>query len=688
MDKIKKNFGFGCMRFPMIGEEVDEKQVCQMVDYFLEQGFNYFDTAHGYISGKSELAIKNCLTSRHPRESYILTDKLTGNFFEKEEDIRPLFESQLERCGVEYFDFYLMHAQNVEKFEKFKKCHAYETALKFKEEGKIRHFGISFHDRAEVLDQILTEYPQVEVVQLQFNYIDYDDPAVQSGKCYEVCRKHGKPVIVMEPVRGGSLANLSDDAKAVFDELHGGSPATYAIRYAAGFPGIMMVLSGMSTIDQMKENLDFMKDFRPLDEKEAQAVEKVCEIIQGKKLISCTGCRYCVDGCPKKILIPDLFACMNAKKMYKNWNSDYYYEIHTKEHGKASDCIKCGKCKAVCPYDAIAKKERPCKNACGVGAIVSDKYGRAYIDTEKCVSCGMCMVSCPFGAISDKSQIFQLTRALQEEGSEIIAEIAPAFVGQFGENINPRNIKAALIELGFKGVHEVALGADIGAVAEAHHYVEKVVTGELPFLLTSCCPSWAMLAKKFFPDLIDQISQELTPMVATARSIKKEHPNAKVVFIGPCAAKKLEASRRSVRSDVDFVVTFEELQAMFDAKEIDLSQYEAESSFHDATGAGRGYACAGGVAEAIEKCINEYYPDVEVSIEHAEGLAECKKTLTLAKAGRLNGCLIEGMGCPGGCIAGAGTNIPVLKAKKDLAAYVKNSTTPIPPKELEEIELE
>ena len=362
--------------------------------------------------------------------------------------------------------------------------------------------------------------------------------------------------------------------------------------------------------------------------------------------------------------------------------------VNGKSYIDQEKCIKCGKCKAVCPYDAIAKKERPCKNACGVGAIVSDKYGRAYIDTEKCVSCGMCMVSCPFGAISDKSQIFQLTRALQEEGSEIIAEIAPAFVGQFGENINPRNIKAALIELGFKGVHEVALGADIGAVAEAHHYVEKVVTGELPFLLTSCCPSWAMLAKKFFPDLIDQISQELTPMVATARSIKKEHPNAKVVFIGPCAAKKLEASRRSVRSDVDFVVTFDELQAMFDAKEIDLSQYEAESSFHDATGAGRGYACAGGVAEAIEKCINEYYPDVEVSIEHAEGLAECKKTLTLAKAGRLNGCLIEGMGCPGGCIAGAGTNIPVLKAKKDLAAYVKNSTTPIPPKELEEIELE
>lgn len=237
-------------------------------------------------------------------------------------------------------------------------------------------------------------------------------------------------------------------------------------------------------------------------------------------------------------------------------------------------------------------------------------------------------------------------------------------------------------------MYEVALGADIGAIAEAHHYVDKVVTGELPFLLTSCCPSWSVMAKKFFPDLIDQISQELTPMVATARTIKQKHPEAKVVFIGPCAAKKLEASRRSVRSDVDFVVTFEELQAMFDAKEIDLTEYEAESSFHDATGAGRGYGCAGGVAEAIEKCINEYYPDVQVNIEHAEGLKECKKILTLAKAGKMNGCLIEGMGCPGGCIAGAGTNIPLPKAKKDLAAFVKNSSKSIPPKELEEIELD
>lgn len=360
--------------------------------------------------------------------------------------------------------------------------------------------------------------------------------------------------------------------------------------------------------------------------------------------------------------------------------------VNGKSYIDQSKCIKCGKCKAHCPYDAIAKKERPCQRACGVNAISSDTFGRAHIDTDKCVSCGMCMVSCPFGAISDKSQIFQLIRCLKE-GGEIVAEIAPAFVGQFGPYINPRNIKAALQELGFSQVYEVALGADIGAISEAHHYVNDVVTGNLPFLLTSCCPSWSMLTKKYFPDLVDRVSQELTPMVATARTIKQEHPNAKVVFIGPCAAKKLEAMRTTIRSDVDFVITFEELQAMFDAKDIDLSQFEAESSFHDATGAGRGYAAAGGVAAAIEKCINEYYPDVEVHIEHAEGLAECKKVLALAKAGKMNGCMIEGMACPGGCIGGAGTNIEIPKAKKALKDFVSRSSKQLPSKELEEIEL-
>lgn len=350
MDKIKKNFGFGFMRLPMKLMMVDIKQTCKMVDTFLENGFNYFDTAHGYIRGKSEKAIKKCLVERYPRDRYILTDKLTDSFFKKQEDIRPFFESQLKACGVEYFDFYLMHAQNAANFEFFKKCRAYETALELKAEGKIRHFGISFHDSAEVLEQILTEYPQIEVVQIQFNYLDYDDPAVQSRRCYEVCRKFNKPVIVMEPVKGGSLVNLPQKAKNILDELDGGSPASYAIRFAAGFDGIMMVLSGMSTIEQMEDNISFMKDFNPLNEKEQNAVKGVCDIFHSMNFIPCTACRYCVDGCPKNISIPDLFAVMNAKKIHRDWNAAYYYnQVHTKLGGKASDCIKCGKCEKACP---------------------------------------------------------------------------------------------------------------------------------------------------------------------------------------------------------------------------------------------------------------------------------------------------------------------------------------------------
>ena len=238
MDGIRKNFGIGCMRLPMAGENVDIPQTCDMVDAFLEAGFNSFDTAHGYLQGKSETALREALTSRHPREEYILTNKLSGGFFKSQQEIRPLFESQLAACGVEYFDYYLMHAQNAREFVKFKECQAYETAFQLKAEGKVRHVGISFHDRAELLEQILTEYPQVEVVQIQFNYVDYDDLAVQSRRCYEVCVKHNKPVIVMEPVKGGNLVNLPESARAVLDELHGGSPASYAIRFAAGFPGI------------------------------------------------------------------------------------------------------------------------------------------------------------------------------------------------------------------------------------------------------------------------------------------------------------------------------------------------------------------------------------------------------------------------------------------------------------------
>lgn len=350
MDRIKKNFGFGYMRLPMIGEEVDITQTTKMVDTFLENGFNYFDTAHGYIQGKSEKAIKTCLSSRYPRESYILTDKLTDSFFKCEADIRPFFESQLEACGVDYFDFYLMHAQNADNFKFFKKCRAYETAFALKEEGKVRHVGLSFHDKAEVLEQILTEYPQIEAVQIQFNYVDYDDPAIEGRMCYDVCRKFGKPIIVMEPVKGGNLVNLPEESSAVLSELGGGTAASYAIRFAAGFPGIFMVLSGMSNMEQMQDNISFMKDFQPLSETEHKAINKVQEVFRKLNAIPCTACRYCVDGCPKNISIPDLFACMNSKKVYRDWNADYYYnEVHTVDRGKASDCIKCGKCEKICP---------------------------------------------------------------------------------------------------------------------------------------------------------------------------------------------------------------------------------------------------------------------------------------------------------------------------------------------------
>jgi len=380
----------------------------------------------------------------------------------------------------------------------------------------------------------------------------------------------------------------------------------------------------------------------------------------------CRNCvaHYCIKACPKGAI-----SVVNGKSFIDK-----------------EKCIKCGKCKAACPYDAIAHKTRPCSQACGIKAVGTDELGRAKIDNDKCVGCGQCMVSCPFGAIADKSQIFQLIRAIRK-GDYVVAEVAPAIVGQFGAGITPAIIKGALLDIGFKEVHEVASGADVAAATEAHQYVDEVANGKLPFLLTSCCPAWAMLAKKQFPQLIDKVSQSLTPMVATARRIKQKTPNARVVFIGPCAAKKLEASRESVRSDVDFVITFEELAGIFEAKNIDFSKYVGERSLHEATGAGRGYAVAGGVAAAIEQCIHEYYPSVDVKIEHAEGLADCKKVLLLAKAGKLDGCLIEGMGCPGGCIAGAGTNVSIEKAAAEVKKFVENSSNKLPAKDLYEIDL-
>lgn len=333
---IRKKLGFGVMRLPKMGEEVDIPAVTAMVDAFMEAGFNYFDTARPYLSGESEKAIKTCLADRYPRESFILVDKLSNSCFEKEEDIRPFFQSQLEACGVEYFDIYLMHAMNARSHEKYQATHAYDVAQQLKAEGKIRHVGFSFHDTAEVLDKILTDRPELEVVQLQLNYLDWEDPEVQSRACYEVCVKHGKPVIVMEPVRGGRLANVPEQAQAL---MTGGSPASYAIRFAAGWDNVMMVLSGMSNMEQMRDNLSYMTDFKPLNEAEWEIVARTCAMIQAQRRIPCTACEYCVAGCPAGINIPEVFACYNEKKRAE------YKQLEA----KASACVACGACEAVCP---------------------------------------------------------------------------------------------------------------------------------------------------------------------------------------------------------------------------------------------------------------------------------------------------------------------------------------------------
>lgn len=326
-------------------------------------------------------------------------------------------------------------------------------------------------------------------------------------------------------------------------------------------------------------------------------------------------------------------------------------------------CIKCGKCIKECPYDAILKMERPCARACGMKAIHSDEFGRADIDYDKCVSCGMCLVNCPFGAIADKSQIFQTIQAIKSD-VPVYAIVAPAVAGQFGAALSSDKLISVFKELGFAGVHEVAVGADLCTLEEAKEFLEDVPEKQ-PFMATSCCPAWSVMAKKLFPDFAPYISMALTPMVLTGRLTKKEHPGCKVAFIGPCAAKKLEASRRTIRSDVDFVLTFEEVMGMIEAKGINIAGL-AKEELAEASADGRGFAMSGGVAQAVVNRIKELKPGHEVKIMSAEGLEDCRKMLQMAKTGKLNGYLLEGMACPGGCIAGAGTLQTIQKSRNAL----------------------
>ena len=339
-------------------------------------------------------------------------------------------------------------------------------------------------------------------------------------------------------------------------------------------------------------------------------------------------------------------------------------------------CIRCGKCAKACPYNAIVHLERPCAAACGMDAIVSDDQGRAVINQDKCVACGQCLVSCPFGAIVDKGQIFQVIQSILQ-GDKVIAIVAPAFIGQFGKHSTPGKFIAAMKQLGFARIVEVAVGADMCTIEEARDFLEKVPK-EQNYMATSCCPAWHSMIEKLFPGEKEKLSMTLTPMVYTARLMKKKYPGCKVVFVGPCAAKKLEAIRADIRSDVDFVLTFEELQGMFEAKEIDFETIEPMYDLNEGTAAGRGFAVSGGVAGAVANLIKETSPGTEVSTARAEGLRECRKLMTLAKAGKYNGYLLEGMACPGGCVAGAGTLLPVDLAARVVGNYQREADTESP----------
>ena len=353
-----KKLGFGLMRLPRLNPNdegsIDLEQTKQMVDTFLQRGFTYFDTAWMYCAFKSENAVKDVLTSRHPRESYTLATKLHAAYIHSLDDRDAIFNTQREKTGVDYFDYYLLHDMGAERYEIYKKYDCFSWIAEKKRQGLIKHMGFSFHDTAEVLDQILTEHPEMEFVQLQINYLDWDSEGVQSRKCYEVATKHGKPVIVMEPVKGGTLAKLPAAAEKLLRQADpDASIPSWAVRFAAGLPNVKMVLSGMSSTEQLLDNTGFMQDFVPLTQQEQAVIAQVVDTINASIAIPCTGCAYCTEGCPMHIAIPKYFSLYNADLQElkdKDFTSQgAYYDNLTLKFGKASDCIACGQCESVCP---------------------------------------------------------------------------------------------------------------------------------------------------------------------------------------------------------------------------------------------------------------------------------------------------------------------------------------------------
>lgn len=353
-----KKLGFGFMRLPVNGDDltdIDLEELNHMVDMFMERGFNYFDTGYHYHMGKSEVALRKSLVERYPRDSFIIANKIPVYTITKEEELEPIFQEQLERCGVDYFDYYLLH--NICKFSEkgFVDVDSFSFVKEKLNEGKIKHMGISFHDNAEMLDDILKQYPEIEFVQLQINYFDWENDNVQARKCYEVCVKHDKPVIVMEPVKGGTLVNLSDEVDALMKDYNpDASIASWAIRYCASLENVKMVLSGMSTPEQVEDNTTYMDNFQKINSKEEEIIEEVVKILKNQITIDCTKCNYCIESCPKKIDIPRLFDLYNTEMFTKPTGfsaQGQYYRTYTKQEdaGIASECVECGACVQKCP---------------------------------------------------------------------------------------------------------------------------------------------------------------------------------------------------------------------------------------------------------------------------------------------------------------------------------------------------
>lgn len=354
----KKRLGFGLMRLPLLNPDnpanIDVEQVKQMVDTFLERGFTYFDTAWMYHSFQSENVVKEALVDRYPRDSYTLATKLHAGFIKTKEDRDKVFEEQRRKTGVEYFDYYLLHDIGFDHYKTYTDLDCFRWLMDKKEKGLVRHIGFSYHDNAELLDKVLTEHPEFEFVQLQINYLDWEGVGIQSRKCYEVAEKHHVPVIVMEPVKGGTLANVPDAVTKMFKEYHPDmSVPSWAIRFAASHENVALVLSGMSNMEQLLDNLSYMDELVPLNEEENALIRKAVEIINSTIEIPCTGCSYCTDGCPMNIAIPKYFSLYNADKQEiktKSWMPQQeYYSRLTGTFGKASDCVACGQCEDVCP---------------------------------------------------------------------------------------------------------------------------------------------------------------------------------------------------------------------------------------------------------------------------------------------------------------------------------------------------